>query len=123
MGLKPGNVIQAKAASAAYTDTTAKTLFILPPQAMVTECFLNGTASDAGTTGVVTLYSQPQDGSSSATAFAVFDAKTATGVTDLATLSGIANNRQSQAQIITAIYTETGAAASAGSWTIRVEFM
>ena len=124
MGLKKGNVLQKKSASAAYTDTTAKTLFNIPSQAMVVNAITNGVLSDATTTGVLTLYSQPTDGSSAAAAFAVLDVKGGTaGKNTEAVLSGIAFNQQSKAQVITAIYTETGTAASAGAWTVLVDFM
>ena len=123
MALKQGNIVQAKAASAAYTDTTAKLLFELPSNTMIMGAEITGTASNAATTGVLTLYSQEVGSSTSAAAFAVFDAKTATGVTDLATLSGIAFSRTSKPVRITAIYTETGTAATAGAWTVIVKFM
>ena len=124
MGLKTGNVVQTKASSAAYTDVAAKTLFILPPNAMPIAAKTNGTPSNALTTGVLTLYRQPVDGSSAAAAFAVVDVKTpAAGVTGNGILSGISFNRQSKAQIISAIYTETGTAATAGAWTILVDFL
>lgn len=123
MALKIGNIIQAKAASAAYTNTTAKLLFELPANAMIMEAQINGTTSNATTTGVLTLYSQEIGSSTAAAVFAVFDAKTATNVTDFATLSGIAFNKTSKAVRITAIYTETGTAATAGAWTVIVKFM
>jgi hypothetical protein len=123
MALKPGNVIQAKAASAAYTDTTAKTLFTLPANAMIMEATINGTTSNAATTGVLTLYSQEIGSSTAAAAFAVINAKTATGVTGFGVLSGISFARTSKPVRITAVYTETGTAASAGAWTVIVKFM
>jgi len=123
MGIKVGNVTQTKAASAAYTDTAAKTLFTVPANAMIIDARIIGIASNAATTGVLTLYSRPVDGSSAAAAFAVLDAKTTTGTFTNGVLSGIAFNRQDKAQHITAIYTETGIAASAGAWTVLVDFL
>ena len=124
MALKPGNIKQTKTASAAYTDTAAKHLFVLPAQAMITNAITNGVLSNAATTGVLTLRSQPVDGSSAATAFAVLDVKGGTaGKNTEATLSGIALTRSSAPQHITAIYTESGTAATAGAWSVLVDFL
>lgn len=124
MALKQGNIRQTKAATAAYTDTTAKTLFTLPPQSMVVNVITNGVLSNAGTTGVLTLTSRPTDGSSAAATFAVLDVKGGTaGKNTEATLSGIAFARSSKAQTISATYTETGDAATAGAWTVLVDYM
>ena len=125
MGIKVGNVIQAKAGSAAYTDTTAKTLFTLPAGAMITAVRLVGTASNAATTGVLTLKNVPRDTGTAAT-FCVADVKTATGNTGnfaITAYSGVAQTRVSVPQTITATYSETGTAATEGAWTIIVEYM
>jgi hypothetical protein len=124
MGLKKGNILQVKAASAAYTDTTEKALFTLPSQAMIVNVTTNGVLSNAATTGVLTLFAQPTDGSTSAATFAVLDVKGGTaGQNTNAVLSGVALNQLSKGHKITAIYTETGTAANAGAWTVLVDFM
>ena len=119
--LKAGNVTQGKAGGALYTDTTAKTLFTLPANAMVirTTVFAN-TAASGGVSGSLTIKSQPVDGSSSAAAFATV----ADVYSSLApTLAGIAFNRQSTPVYVTAVYADTSGTAAAGDWTIVVEYM
>ena len=125
MGIKVGNVKQTKAGSALYTTTVAKRLFILPPNAMIIGAKANGVASNAATTGVLTLTSRPID-SSTKTTLATMDVKTATaGVDAVAVLpvAGIAFARQAKAVEIEVTYTETGAAATAGAWTVLVDYL
>jgi hypothetical protein len=125
MAIKLANVVQAKAGTATYTTTTAKPLFNLPSGAMITGVKVVGTASNAATTGVLTLRNVPRDTGTAAT-FCVLDVKSATGVTGcfaITAFSGVAFNRVDVAQTITATYTETGTAASAGSWTVVVEYI
>jgi hypothetical protein len=125
MGIKVGNVKQTKAGSATYETTTATRLFELPSQAMVIGAKANGVASNAATTGVLTLTSRPIN-SSSKTTLATMDVKTATaGVDAVAVLpvAGIAFERQSVAVVIEVTYTETGTGASAGAWTVLVDYL
>jgi ABC-type molybdate transport system substrate-binding protein len=125
MGIKLGNVKQTKAGSATYETTTATKLFNLPSQSMVIGAKANGVASDAATTGVLTLTSRPMN-STTKTTMAVMDVKTATaGVDAVAVLpvAGIAFTRQSHPVVIEATYTETGTAANAGSWTVLVDYL
>ena len=125
MGIKVGNVKQTKAGSATYTTTTATKLFELPPNAMVIGAKANGVASNAATTGVLTLTSRPIN-STTKTTMATMDVKTATaGVDAVAVLpvAGIAFTRQSVATVIEVAYTESGTAATAGSWTVLVDFL
>lgn len=121
MGIKVGNIIQAKAATVAYTDSTAKTFFTLPANAMVVRvtAFAN-TAAAGGTSGSLTIKSQPVDGTSSAAAFATISDV----YSSLApTLAGIAYNRQSTPVYVTAVYADGVGTANAGNWTVVVEYM
>ena len=121
MGIKIGNVKQAKAATVAYTDSSAKAVFTLPANAMVTgvTVFAN-TAASGGTSGSLTIKSQPISGSSSAAAFAtVADVYSSL----VPTLAGIAFVRQSEPVYVTAIYADGTGTASAGAWTIVVEYL
>lgn len=123
MGIKIGNVIQSKVGTVARTDTSAKTLFVLPADAMIIGVRMFGTASDAGTSATVTLQNKPFDTGTAAT-FATADAKTTTGSVAAGSLSGIAYSRVGIAQHITAAYAETGDASTAGgSWTVVVEYL
>lgn len=121
MALKPGNVKQAKVSSAAYTDSTAKTLFTLPANAMVVNVTIfENTAAAGGTSGSLTIKSQPVDGSSSAAAFAtVADVYSSL----VPTLAGITFNRQSMPVYVTAIYADGTGTANAGDWTIMVDYL
>lgn len=123
MGIKVGNVIQAKVGTVARTDTSAKVLFVLPADAMIVGVRMFGTASDAGTSATVTLKNKPFDTGTAAT-FATADAKTTTGTVAAGSLSGIAYSRIGIAQHITAEYAEVGDASTAGgSWTVVVEYL
>ena len=123
MGIKVGNVIQAKVGTVARTNTSAKTLFVLPADAMIVGIRMFGTASDAGTSATVTLKNVPFDTGTAAT-FATADAKTTTGAVTTGSLSGIAYSRVGIAQQITATYVEDGTASTAGGdWTIVVEYL
>jgi len=123
MGIKIGNVIQSKVGTVARTDTSAKTLFVLPADAMIIGVRMFGTASDAGTSATVTLQNKPFDTGTAAT-FATADAKTTTGSVAAGSLSGIAYSRVGIAQHITAAYAEVGDASTAGgSWTVVVEYL
>jgi hypothetical protein len=126
MAIKNGNVVQAKTGTAAYTDTTAKITFTLPASAMIIGVRVFGTASNAGTTGVLTLKNIPLSTGTPAT-FAVIDVKTAlsavTGLFAVTSLSGIAYSRAGEPQQISATYSETGGAGSAGSFTFVVEYL
>lgn len=125
MAIKSGNIVQAKVGTAAYTTTSAKGLFTLPSGAMITGVKIFGTASNAATTGVLTFQNVPRDTGTAAT-FCVADVKTATGNTGLYAItsySGVAFTRVAVPQTITVVYSETGTAADAGSWTIVVEYL
>ena len=121
MSIKIGNVTQAKAATVAYSNSTAKACFTLPANAMVIRvtAFAN-TAASGGTSGSLTIKSRPIDGSSAAAAFAtIADVYTSLD----ATLSGISYNRQSTPVYVTAVYADGTGTATAGNWTFVVEYM
>lgn len=124
MALKAGNIRQTKTASAAYTDTSATFLFTLPSGVMIANAITNGVLSNAATTGVLTLTSRPVDGSASAATFAVLDVKGGTaGKNTEAVLSGAALAKSSTPLHIYATYTESGTAATAGAWTVLVDYL
>lgn len=126
MAIKVGNVVQAKVGTATYLNTAAKVVFTLPTNAMIIGVRVFGTASDATTTGVLTLSNIPFSTGTPA-AFAVVDVKTAlsavTGLFAVTSLSGIAFTKVGESQQITATYSETGTAAAAGSFTFVVEYL
>lgn len=123
MAIKIGNIIQAKAATVARTDTTDKAVFTLPANAMVIGIEAFGVNSDSATSATLTFKSRPTDGSTAAASFGTINAKaTANGATQ-ATLTGIAYARQSTPQYITAVYSEVGAATTGGSWTFIVKYL
>lgn len=121
MAIKNGNIKQAKVATAAYTNTTAKALFTLPAGAMVTgvTVFAN-TAAAGGTSGSLTIKSRPVSGATAAAAFAtVADAYSSL----VPTLAGIAFNRQPEPVYVTATYADGTGTANAGNWTVVVEYL
>ena len=121
MAIKVGNVVQAKAATVDFSDSTAKACFTLPSNAMVIRvtAFAN-TAASGGTSGSLTIKSRPIDGSTAAAAFAtISDVYTSLATT----LAGIAYNRQSTPVYVTAVYADTSGTATAGNWTFVVEYM
>jgi hypothetical protein len=124
MSIKVGNVVQAKVGTVARTNTSAKPLFILPPNAMVVSVRALGANSNAGTSATITLKSRPVDGSSAAATFATVDALDTVNGAHAATLTGITFDRQSDPVHITAEYAEAGIASSAGGpWSLIVEYL
>jgi len=124
MALKVGNVQQAKAGTVARTDTAAKTVFTVPAGAMIYRVLAQGAAADSATSSTVTFQARPISSATAAT-FGTCDVKTA-GIETAgrnATLSGIALNRLSEPYVITAAYSETGAASTGGPWTFLVEYL
>ena len=113
--IKKGNVIQAKTGTVARTDTSAKSLFTLPGQAMPTGILVFGAASNAATTAIITFTSTAA-GTSTAVTLGTADVKAAGVATSgsLASLAGIAMLKSAAAQTIKATYSETGGASSAG---------
>jgi hypothetical protein len=124
MALKKGNIVQAKTATVARTDTTNKLLFELPPGAQIITVEAYGaTASDSATSATVTLQEQ-EYGEASAATFAAVNAKTAGFQTvDGASLSGAVYSRFSRHVKIFGAYAEVGAATTGGPWNVVVKYM
>jgi hypothetical protein len=124
MGIKAGNVIQSKVGTVARTDTSAKTLFTLPGNAMIVRTLVYGVAGDSATSSTVTLKNVPFTTGTAAT-FATVDVKTA-GIETTGrngTLTGIGMNKVAESNQITATYSESGAASVGGPWTVIVEYI
>lgn len=123
MPAKKGSVTQIKTAVISRTDTTAKTLFDLPPNACITDVKMIGTASNAATTATISL---GVPGSDTAILNA-HDVKTTGGVTRVAGTTAQAGyffNIVGPAFTVTGKYAETGTASTAGGpWTIAVEYI
>lgn len=123
-GTPVGRNQQIKTATVARTDITAKFLFVLPKYAQIIGVqLLTGTASNAGTTAVVSV------GTTSANANELVlnqDVKTAAGYiqpSTAAVAAGYFANATSDTPIY-AKYAETGVASSAGGpWTVLVEYV
>jgi hypothetical protein len=125
MAIKLGNVVQAKVGTVAYNDSTAKTLFTLPANAMVIRIRAIGTIASGGTSGTYTVRSRPVSGSSAAATLGVVDAY-ATSIATIpqdASLAGIANARVSEPQYITVTYVDGVGVATAGNVTLVVEYL
>jgi hypothetical protein len=125
MAIKSGNVVQAKAGSVAYTDTTAKVLFTLPANAMVIRVTGFGTVASGGTSGTYTVKSQPVDGSSAAATLATIDAYDTTIDEEgyRGKMAGIAFARQAVPQYISVVYANGTGSAAAGAATVLVEYL
>ena len=124
MGIKVGNVLQVKVGTVARTDTSAKQIFTLPPNVMITGISAFGVNSDAATSATLTFKSRPIDGSSAAASFGTINAKATAAKGTAATLTGIAFARQSSHQVITVEYAEAGTASTVGGdWTVLVEYL
>jgi hypothetical protein len=124
MGIKNGNVVQAKVGTVARTNTSDKYCFMLPANAMVIGVRVIGANSDSATSATLTFKSRPVDGSAAAATFATVDAKnTVNGQNDAASMTGIAFSRTALPVHITAAYSESGAATVGGEWTFMVEYL
>jgi hypothetical protein len=119
MGIKIGNIIQAKMATIARSDTANKFLFMLPPNAQIIRVSCTGTASDSATSASVVLAAQDAAGNS--TTVATYDAKTANG--GFGVLDAGANTRLGYPAKIYGSYGEVGAASTGGDWTVVAEYM
>jgi hypothetical protein len=125
MAIKIGNIVQAKVGTVAFSDSTAKSLFTLPANAMIIRVSALGTIASGGTSGTYTLKSRPVSGASAAATFATVDAYGATIATIplSASLAGIAMSRQSEPQHISVIYADGTGTATAGNVTLVVEYL
>ena len=123
MAIKSGNILQCKVGTLARTDTANKALFALPANAMVIGVRAFGPNSDSATSATLTLQAVPTAGGTAAT-FATVDAKaTAASKNDPASMAGIAYDRQSTPVYVFGAYSEVGAAATGGAWTVVVEYL
>ncbi|MBV5327102.1 MAG: hypothetical protein JZU65_05605 [Chlorobium sp.] len=123
MALKPGNVIQAKTGTIERTDTTAKQLFTLPPNAVIIGIRAFGPVSENAST--LTMAAQPTD-STTATTFATIDGTAcAAGENDAATLAGAAFTRQAKSVYVTGKWEEatTNTSTSGGPYSVVVEYL
>jgi hypothetical protein len=115
---------QTKLAAMTYADTTARELFVLPKNAVIVGIYVIGaTASNAATTGTLSIGS-----SATATEYmSGFDVKTAADGVGYNPAGGKAVGSAMATPLTTdvhvyGIYAETGAGASAGAWTIKIEY-
>lgn len=107
----------------AYTDTTAKTIAVLPAGAQITNIFVDVTAAfNAGTNNVITI--QTAAGASLATVTAT-GANIATGrATVVLTAAQMATilNVGTTDLIVQAVFSSTGATATTGSAAITIQY-
>lgn len=123
MALKPGNVIQAKTGTIARTNTTAKQLFTLPPNAVIIGIRAFGPVSENAST--ITLATQPIN-STTLTTFATIDGTAcAAGENDAATMAGAAFSRQAQHTYVTGKWAEatTNTSTAGGPYSVVVEYL
>lgn len=123
MGLKNGNVIQAKTGTIARTDTGEKVLFTLPANAMIIGIRAFGVASENAST--ITLATNPPT-STTKTTFATIDGTAcAAGENDAATLAGAAYDRQSTPVFVTGKWAEatTNTSTAGGPYSVVVEYL
>ena len=122
-GRRGGLVQFAQTGSVARTNTTAKTLFTLPQDAVIIGLSVIGAAvSNAGTTATISVGVVGGNGHDYLNAY---DVKGATGagqqVPSAATLPATALTADTS---VTAIYAETGTAStSGGPWVVVVEYV
>lgn len=118
-----GATIVVQGNTLAYTNTTAKTIAVLPAGAQITNVFVDVTAAfNAGTDNVITI--QTAAGASLATVTATA-ANIATGratVVLTAAQIGTILNVGSSDLIVQAIFAGTGTAASTGAATITIQY-
>lgn len=113
-------VLASKIASLANTDTAAKNLFILPAGAVPVDVkVFAATASDAGTTAVVSV------GKTGSNTFFVntADVKTAAGKISVSSKAAnlYASVGTSAIQVV-GIYAETGTASTVGSFFVQIDY-
>lgn len=109
--------------SLSYTNTTAKTIAVLPAGAQITNVFVDVTAAfNAGTDNVITI--QTAAGSSLATVTATGANITTGRATVVLTAAQIGTilNVGSSDLIVQAIFAGTGTAASTGAATITIQY-
>jgi hypothetical protein len=112
-----------KAFSVARTDTVASIKAVIPGDATIINVMIYGTASNAGTTATLSVGT-----TSTATEIVnAQDVKTAGGLirptSNVGGLFAVENIPISTDIQLYAKYAETGAASSAGAWTVLIEYV
>lgn len=118
-----GGIIRTKTATVARSDTTAKTLFTLPGNAVIVGVRIYAAAaSNAGTTATLSVGFQ---GGTGVEVINAQDVKTASSGQGLVTPNkGVLGSVGVSAVTVTGIYAETGAASSAGGpWTVVIDWL
>src|SRR5579885_1847077 len=120
--LTGGQVQKVLTGSVARTDTTAKTLGVIPAGATIFGLTINGAAvSNAGTSATVTFGYAGGTGHELPNTFYV---KGATGAGQQTPSAATLGTTLSSAQTVTGIYAESGTAStSGGPWQVVVEFV
>lgn len=117
--LRGGKGVQSKARTLARTMTTATQVATLPKGSRLLGFLLNGVASDAATTAVVSIGS-----TSAATEFvSAQDVKTVAAGRGPTLLAAVSGSLAAVAVVDTPIffkYAETGTASTVGAWTVHI---
>jgi len=119
----PAVEVLTKTVQVARTDTTAFNAFTLPKGAVVAGAYVMGvTASDATTTAVVNVGTNPGTANEVLTAYSVLST-TGAGYHAAGAAGGSAMGTQLTADTLyKAIYTGVGAETTGGPWLVKVEY-
>lgn len=119
----PAVEVLTKTVQVARTDTTAFNAFTLPKGAVVAGAYVMGvTASDATTTAVINVGTNPGTANEVLTAFSVLST-TGAGYHPAAAAGGSAMGTQLTSDTLyKAIYTGVGAETTGGPWLVKVEY-
>lgn len=120
----PALEVFAKTAQIARTDTTAFEAFVIPQGAIICGAYVMGqTASDAATTAIVSVGTNPGTTDDCISAFDV-KASTGAGYYAVGAFEGTQiGSLQTTAKLMKAKYTETGTASTTGGpWLVKVEY-
>lgn len=119
----PASCIHTKIVQVARTDTTAFEAFVLPKHAVIAGAYvMGGVASDAGTSAVIDLGTNPGTADEIIDSF---DVKTnGKGYFAVGATTGTAHGTQLTADTLyKAKYTESGTASTTGGpWLVKVEY-
>jgi hypothetical protein len=123
--LKGGKSLQVKVRNVARTMTTGTQIATLPRGSRILGFMINGVASDAATTAVLS-FGSTTTANEYVSAQDVKTAAAGVGPTLLAAVSGVlaaAQNPPSQSDLpIFAKYAETGTASTVGSWKVAIMY-
>lgn len=117
----PAMQVLTKAALVARTMTSATELMTLPMGATIVGITLIGTASNAGTTATLSL-GNSGSGTAYVNARDVKTAATGTGTMPVTIAVDLSTALTADTKV-TATYAETGAASSAGAWTVLFHYV